>query len=373
MDNIKINKNRISYILKGENAEVQTTVSCGHMTADFNINGRVISPFFYAPWYNEAKADCSNGDRVLRGNFFCFPFGLNQPANGVDYPVHGFTNDNCYNLISESHENGVHSMTLSSELTQDHAVVERTYTIKDNENNIYQKNTITGATGNYPVGYHPTLDIPTDMGSAIVDCTPPLESWTSEVQIEDYTKGGYSSLLPNYKIEDMTKVPIVYGGTVDLTHQPFIRGFDDIYMHICDQDKEFSWTTVTIPQRGYLYYQFKNPKKLANTMYWTSYRGRHYQPWNGRVDGCLEIGELNAYFYYGITACEDNPLAKRGFKTCTQFDGSAMSFELIEGVCEIPQGFTSVKDIVRSGEGKLKIIGKNQEEIIIDCDIDFIL
>ncbi len=373
MKNIAINKNRLCYILKGKNAEIQTTISCGHMTADFNLNGKTISPFYVAPWYNEQQYNCNNCDRVLRGNFFCFPFGLNLPYNGIDYPGHGFTVSDNYNFVSESHDGDTHSMTLSIDIEEDHCTVERTYTIKDNENNIYQRNTITGATGKYPVGYHPTIDIPTDIGSAIVDCTTPLESRTSTVQIEDYTKGGYSSLVPDYKIEDMTKVPTVYGKDVDLTRQPFIKGFDDIYMHMCDPEKEFTWTTVTIPSRGYMYYQFKNPRSLANTMYWTSYCGRHYEPWFGRVNGCFEIGELNGYFYYGITECDKNPLSERGYTTCTEFDGTPMSFDLIEGVCEIPEGFEGVKDIVRSGEGKLKIIGKKGEEFEIACDIDFIL
>lgn len=40
MKNMKLNKNRISYILKGKNIEVQTTVLCAHMTADFEVNGK---------------------------------------------------------------------------------------------------------------------------------------------------------------------------------------------------------------------------------------------------------------------------------------------------------------------------------------------
>ena len=374
MKNMKLNRNRISYILKNDVAEVQTTVLCAHMTADFDLDGKKVSPFYYAPWHSDANKGYSNCDLVLRGCFFAFPFGLNKPYNGIDYPCHGFSVDNAYTLAGETHENGVHTMTLHTDIEEDHATVDRTVMLKDGETNIYQRNTVTGAVGKYPVGYHPTIDIPTERDSALIDCSAPLETWTSPVHIDDPNNGGYCSLLPDYKIEDMTKVPVVYGGTVDLTKQPFIRGFDDIYMHICDPEREFTWTTVTIPSRGYMYYQFKNPRNLANTMYWTSYCGRHYAPWYGNVDGCLEIGELNAYFYYGITAAnEENPLSARGFTTATEFDGSPMSFELIEGVCAIPEGFAGVKDIVRNGEGKLKVIGKNGEEFDISCDIDFIL
>ena len=374
MKNMRLNKNRISYILKGKNIEVQTTVLCAHMTADFEVNGKKISPYFYAPWYNDADLDCCNCDHELRGTFFAFPFGLNLPFNGIDYPCHGFSVDNGYLLTGESHENGIHTMTLKTELDEDHAVVERKYVIKDNENNIYQKNTITGAVGKYPVGYHPTLDIPIEKGSAIFDYSEPVETWTTPVPVEDYNKGGYCSLVPNYKIEDMTKVPIVYGGTVDLTRQPFIHGFDDIFMQLTNQENEFTWYTISIPSRGYLYYQFRNPRVLSNTLVWSSYGGRHYSPWYGKVDGCFEVAALNAYFHYGITAAnENNPLSERGFRTYTEFDGSPMDFNLIEGVCEIPNNFEGVKDIVRDGEGKLKIIGKNEENISIQCDIDFIL
>ena len=64
----------------------------GHLgPVTFRLGSRAIEPFSVAPWWNE-KLDASHPPviRVLRGDFFCMPFGGNASTyRGERHPIHG--------------------------------------------------------------------------------------------------------------------------------------------------------------------------------------------------------------------------------------------------------------------------------------------
>lgn len=359
-----------SYCFENGETAVLVTRSGGRMTAEFDLGGRRIDPFYLAPWWNEGV---SGSDASMRGSWFAFPLGLNEPYNGIRYPVHGFPVESTYGEMGVVREDGCTVMTLETELREDHATLTKNYLLRDGEHCVYVSDRVSGAEGRYPVGYHPTLKIPTEIGSSYLDTSAPLATYTSPVHIEDYTKGGYSCLLPDYQIEDMTRVPTVYGREVDLTRQPFVKGFDDIYMHISDPEKAFCFTALSIPSEGYLYFQLKNPRVLTGQMVWTSYTGRYYEPWNGRVNGCIGLEELTGYFYYGITAAYgENPLTARGYRMYDEFSEDSREYRIIHGVVPIGKDFQGVRDIVRQDEAHVRILGRNGEEITVACHVDFL-
>ena len=365
-----------SYVLRGGRVEMYVRKISGHMIADFQVGDKEdkrISPFYVAPWWNEKHDGISQSEEFLRGTWFAFPLGLNEPFDGIEYPVHGFSVENEYNLTELVEDNGKKILKLETGLKEDKALLRKEYTIFDDESVIYVSDTVSGAVGRYPVGYHPTMKIPEVIGSAILDTSPHLECWTSTVQIEDYTKGGYSSLLPAYKVEDPRKVPTVYGQNVNLKEQPFIKGFDDIHMYISDPSRAFCFTSLSIPSEGYLYYQLKNPRNLRSLMVWTSYCGRHYAPWNGRVNGCIGIEEQTGYFYYGrSSAYEPNHLIDRGFKMYDEFDGGNKEYRIIHGVVPIEKDFSGVSDIVKNDAKSIRIIGRDGKSFTAACQVDFL-
>ena len=70
-----------------ENGEVKVSVTLegGHMTADFKMGERVVSPYALAPWKpDEVDADLPVLLTHLRGDFLCLPFGPQDEG-----PPHG--------------------------------------------------------------------------------------------------------------------------------------------------------------------------------------------------------------------------------------------------------------------------------------------
>ena len=365
-----------SYVLHSKLVDLYIRKTGGQLIADFQIGQRKnerANPFYVAPWWNERHEGLSNNDELLRGDWFAFPFGVSTTIDGIKYPVHGYSVENDYRLTGTTSENGKHCMTMETELKEDKAWLRKEYTLKDDEPVIYLSDTVCGAMGRYPVGYHPTMKVPETLGSAILDTSPYLECWTSTVHIESPAAGGYSSLLPAYKIEDPHRVPTVYGGVVNLRKQPFIKGFDDIHMYISDPSCPFSFTSLTIPSEGYLYFNLKNPRSLGSLMVWTSYGGRHYPPWNGRVNGCIGLEQITGYFYYGRASLyESNHLSDKGFKMYEEFDGGNREYRLIHGLVPIDKDFTGVMDIVKEDEKHIRIIGRNGKSFPVACCVDFL-
>ncbi len=264
-------------------------------------------------------------------------------------------------------------MTMSLVVPEEQAVVEQSVTVRDGETVLYISNSIEGAEGTYSVGYHPTLQLPEEIGSAIVDVSEHDMCLTSPTHIDRPEKGGYCSLLTDYQITDETNVPTVYGEQVNLKKHPFIKGFDDIYMYVFSQNHEFDYATVSVPSEGYLYYQLKNPKQLSNTMIWTSYSGRHYGKWAGRVNGCIEIGAGTNYFFYGLAGEEKkDPLTDLGYQMFHKFDGTRREYKLISGVVKIPEDYQGVASIEKKDENTIIIRGKDGSVIETACMTGFL-
>lgn len=365
---------RESYILESDMTTAMVTKTGAHVMADFKIGDRKINPFFVAPWWGE---DCSalvgTCDYPLRGIFFGLPFGITKPDNGMQRPCHGFVPARDWELLEEKEKDSEKTVTLSVFVPEENATVKQSVTVREGETVLYISNSVKGVNGAYSVGYHPTLQLPDQLGSAIVDMSEYKLCLTSPTHIDSPEKGGYCSLLTNYQIVDETDVPTVYGQHVNLKKQPFVKGFDDIYMYVFDQTHEFDYAAVSVPSEGYLYYQLKNPKQLSNSMIWTSYCGRHYGMWKGRVNGCIEIGAATNYFFYGMAGKkEDNPLTDHGYQMYHEFDGSEQEYKLISGVVEIPEDYQGVASIAKKNDGTILIKGHDGSVIETACNVAFL-
>ena len=365
---------RASYILDSDVTSAKITKTGAHITADFKLGDKEVHPFFIAPWWNE---DCSKltgtCDYSLRGIFFGFPFGITKYDKGLKRPCHGFVPARDWVLVGENENGREKTQTLSIYVPEENATVKQSVTLREGETVLYIANSVQGAIGAYSVGYHPTLQLPEKLGSAIVDMSEYELCLTSPTHIDRPENGGYCSLATDYKIVDETDVPTVYGQHVNLKKQPFIKGFDDIYIYVFNQAHEFDYATVSVPSEGYLYYQLKNPQQLSNSMIWTSYCGRHYDPWKGRVNGCIEIGAATNYFFYGMAGeKEDNPLTELGYQMFHEFDGSEREYKLICGVVKIPEDYQGVISIEKKDADTMLITGRDGSVIEAKCKVDFL-
>ena len=276
---IETYKGQPSYSVKNDLIDIKVTVQGGHMTASFKAGNNQINPYFIAPWYLESHEGLDNLISVLRGDFFCFPFGGNEkPHQGLKLPVHGKTANDCWEF-SDFNEGGQNKeLVLKMDLDPLPGKVEKRISINKNEGVIYQNHIIEGYQGPVPVGYHPSLQLPNQVEAAIINISEPLTGFTTPVPMEEPQSRGYSQLKTNVEITDRTKVPCLDGTMVDLSKYPRPRGFDDLVIFINDPSKEFVFSTISVPDEGYLYFQLKNPKTLSQTLYWMSNGGRHFPP-----------------------------------------------------------------------------------------------
>ncbi len=156
---------------------------------------------------------------------------------------------------------------------------------------------------------------------------------------------GYGLLAVNTAITDRGRVPTVYGGTADLGRYPLRRGHEDGVQFMCDPAKEFAFTSVAFPSRGYLYFNLKDPRVLCSTVFWMCDGGRYGAPFSGRATGVLGAEEVTGYFFSGIRpSVEANPLQQKGFRTYLDFSASKpVDVRLIMGVAPIGSGFAGVQ------------------------------
>lgn len=198
------NYGRLSYTVESNVTSVKVTQAGGHITADFMLDGKKVNPFFVAPWWNETcdelRGTC---DYSLRGIFFGFPFGITKRTEGVERPCHGFVPARDWELCEELESGAEKTLTMSISVPEEHATVKQSVTVREGETVLYITNSVKGAVGTYSVGYHPTLQLPEEIGSAIVDISEYDMCLTAPTHIDSPEKGGYCSLLTDYQITDL--------------------------------------------------------------------------------------------------------------------------------------------------------------------------
>ncbi len=373
-----------SHRIENRHAAVIVTVQGGHQTPLFRLGGREAAPYFVNPWWKEpGAAELDDLTRVLRGDFFCFPFGANSdPFQGVKHPLHGATANDCWEAAEAIAADGgaaasgaaADALSLRLPLPGGKGVVEKRIGLGADSPVVYNEHVVRGWSGRMPLGHHAILQFPAGENTGMIDLAPPVAAFTHPTPSEDPANRGYNLIKPGVEIRDAARVPTVYGDTVDVTRYPQRFGHEDVLQFISDPARELAWTSVTFPGEGYVYFQLKDPRVLASTLFWRSNGGRHYAPWNGRLRGVHGLEEVTTYFAHGIKqSVEPNSLSAKGFKTCLEIrESDPPAIRVITGVAPISAGFKGVKDIRRKDGSSLVIEGKGGEKIEIPCRVDFL-
>lgn len=370
---IKTHYGKSSYNISNESVEVFTTVLGGNTTAYFKLGKKTICPYFIAPWWKEPWLNLgSNLLNVCRGNFFCLPMGGDPEGySGKVIPVHGSCANENWDQLDRENDNKKKLSLVFRE--NDFASIHKEITIKDSETIIYEKNTVMGYEGDYPIAYHPMIKLPTEFGKAHLAIGEFIDGFTTKEPHEDPAMGGYYLFKNDIRINNIKRVPTIYGDFEDLSKQPIRKGFEEVAIFITDKNQDIGYSAITNKEDGYLYFQLKNPKEFQSTMLWISNGGRHYPPWNGRCDSVIGLEETTSFFHYGLKkSAENNFLNERGYRTFSKLNkNEKKSFKLISGVVDIPEGFSGVEKIEKKDNG-IVITGLNNEKIIVSVDVDYL-
>jgi hypothetical protein len=338
----------------------------------FDLGGRKIQPFNIAPWYDE-DIDPSNPPImfVLRGDFFCMPFGMNErPFRGEQHPPHGDVCNGDWTLKDyQESEEGVR-LVAGLDLKTRPGHVEKTILLRTGQTAVYQTHRISGVAGPMPLGHHAMLKFPDREGVGLVSTSPFVFGSTAPLPVERAENMGYSILEPNRRFDSLRSVPTVTGEKADLSRYPARKGYEDLVMLISEPRTDFAWTAVSVPSEGYIWFALKDPGVLTSTAMWISNRGRYYPPWNGRHECVLGLEEVTSYFHYGLAeSVEDNPVSEMGYATSVRLETSeVLEVRYIMGVAPCPADFGHVQSIEPGGSEEIVIRSSGEAEVRAKVD-----
>lgn len=322
----------------------------GHLgPVTFRLGRKRVQPFSVTPWAEEEQAaKLVPILRVLRGDFFCMPFGGNAtPWHGEQHPIHGETANGHWRLESFTRQAGRVCLHASLKTRIRPGQVDKRICLCPGETAVYCQHTVSAMKGPMNLGHHAMLRFPEAPNSGLISTSPFLYGLVLPTPFEQPAERGYSSLQVGAEFASLSAVPLAVGGSADLSRYPARRGFEDLVIMVSDPKLPFAWTAVVFPQQRYVWFALKNPRILGQTMFWLSNGGRHYPPWNGRHVGVMGLEELTSYFAYGLAeAVRPNPLSQKGFPTVIQLDPRRpLVVPYIMAMTEIPARFDHVRDI----------------------------
>lgn len=366
-----------SWHIASDRVDAWLTEVGGHLgPITFDLDGRPISPYNLAPWAEETfDPELPPILRVLRGDFFCMPFGGNDvPFGSEHYPPHGETANGSWTLesVSEDDEGARLHASMTTGIRQGR--VDKHIELRRGETVIYQRHVISGMEGPMSFGHHAMLRFPEKEGSGLLSTSPFLVGRTAPHPVELPRNQGYSILKPDVPFETLESVETITGETANLSRYPARKGFEDLVMLVSDPARPLAWTAVSFPDEGFVWFALKNPRVLSQTVLWLSNMGRYYAPWNGRHMNVMGLEEVTSYFHYGLAeSAAKNPISDAGYPTCANLRrNEVLDARYIMGVAAIKSGFGRIADIRRTGGTGVQILGEGGDTVAVTLETDFL-
>jgi hypothetical protein len=348
----------------------------GHVgPVSFHFGRRRVEPFSIAPWAEE-RIDPTTPPvlRVLRGDFFCMPFGGNAtPFGGERHPVHGEVANEDWSLESLETRGRVASLHLSLRPRVRRGRVDKRIMLIKGHRAIYSQHVVSGMSGRMCMGHHAMLKFPEMPGSGVVSMTPFQLGRVFPEPVEKPENRGYSILRPGAEFNSLDQVATITGEAMDLGRYPARRGYEDLVMVASDDRRRFCWTAVTFPGERYVWFALKDPSVLRSTILWFSNGGRHYPPWSGRHVSVLGLEEVTANFHYGLAeSARVNAMSRRGIATSVKLDPRRpLVVNYVMAVAEVPRGFDKVAEI-EADEGGVRVVSSSGKSVLAPLDLGFL-
>lgn len=339
-----------SWKLLSSTVKAYVTQTGGHLgPVIFDWRGNKIAPYQVAPWAEEdLAADTPSIIKVLRGDFFCMPFGANTDLyNGEQHPLHGETANGLWTYVDLLKEGPNITLHLRMNPTIRAGQVDKMITVVHGHHAIYSRHIVAGMSGPMNYGHHATLRFPDLPESGRVTTSGFTIGHVAPGPISGSDTRDYGALKPGARFKSLRKVPMLHEGRTDLSLYPARPGYEDIAILVTKPVKPFAWTAVTFRDEGYVWFALKDPTVLRYTLLWISNGGRQYPPWNGRHVNVMGLEEMTGFFHYGLAAsAAPNDLSRRGKATHVELDpDNPLVVNYIMAAHEIPDGFDRVKSI----------------------------
>lgn len=362
-----------SWRLKTDCAEAAMTRRGGHLgPVTFRCGDQRFEPFATPPWINEKlPSSIPTVARLLRGDFFCMPFGVNQTLyHGEAHPVHGETANAVWAFESGS---PLH-LHLSMRTSIREGRVDKIIQLAGGETTIYLQHVISGMSGRMTFGHHPNLRVPDGM-SARMSVERFLFGQVFPGRFEDSARGGYSILRPGARFTSLSRIPQIDGAWADFSVCPALEGYDDLVLLASDRRRRVSWTALSIPNAGYVWFALKDPRVLPSTVLWNSNGGRYYPPWNGRHRRVIGLEEVVAYFHLGLAeSAKPNALSRSGVPTYLELKSSRPTVvNYIMGIAQIPKRFDVLRKVrIAPNQKSIELVAQSGIAVRAKVDVSFL-
>src|SRR5690606_8073254 len=242
------------YSIQNNKVKAGVTEECGHLCpVQFFIDDKIIEPLNVSPWYDE-ETDSSIPPmlKMLRGDFFCMPFGSSNVL-ADESRDHGTSANDKWNLIR--HDNFKLELELSKRISG--ANIEKHISLLPDHPVIYQEHIIRGGEGEIPLGHHLMLKVPEKVYLSFSDF---LFGETPPSPVETDPARGNSLLKYPQRFTDLSGVKTKDNIDLDLNRYPVYREHEDLLMLKSDETLTFSWSAASAPKHGWLWFSIKNPK-----------------------------------------------------------------------------------------------------------------
>jgi hypothetical protein len=355
------------WTIQSDSVELGVTEEGGHLDpVQFRTAGHTFRPMHVAPWADE-PVDPSVPPivRILRGDFFCAPFGNPDPPPS-ETRVHGETANARWNRI------GGDAQQIELQLTVNvlGAKVRKVLRVRPGHAVVYQQHELQGGSGALPLGHHAMLRVPERV---YLGFSPWIWGGTPPTPVEADPTIGRSLLTYPQEFDNLAEVRVAAGGTADLSRFPTLEGHDDLLMLVADPKRQFAWSAVSAPQAGWVWFDLRTPRTLASTVLWMSHGGRQYAPWSNRHTHVIGVEEVTGYFHHGLRpSTTPNSLSQRGLPTALELRPSGkLDIRYAFGVAAIPPDFTRVRTI-EPAPGGVAIADEQGRSVFAACDLEFV-
>lgn len=354
-----------SFWLQCDKVELYITEEGGHLApVNFKLKHRWVCPYALSPWTAEEYTDeVQPVIRVLRGDFFCLPFGESK-----GYP---YTHGESANLRWKYVKSDLRSITLELDTEKPAGRITKKVSLRPGERAVYQEHIVSGVRGRFNFGHHAIIQFPEDGPPCHVNTSPFQFGQVKPDAFTNPENAEYSILKTGGRFRSLGRVPLATGGYTSLQEYPARPGYEDLVM-VSSKPMPFAWTAVTL--HGYVWFALKNPRVLPSTLFWISNGGRHRPPLSGRYLRRLGLEEVNSHFCDGLEVSRKDLLKGEGIPTTGRFSRKApTTIRMIQGVHQVPDDFgmvTAIKPVNK--ESAVIIKGTSGATCTVPVDYDFV-
>jgi hypothetical protein len=339
-----------SWIARSNQVELAVTQRGGHMApvTFYRRDADPVRPYYVNPWRAEKLTTGLPLLDVLRGDFFCMPFGAANAYKGEQHPVHGESSNSSWGFESLERQGPVTALSLSLQAKVRPGKVTKTLSLVDGHNVVYCRHLLEGLAGRMCLSHHAILDLPEEEGSLLISSSPIRFGRVSPRACLANNGNEYYFLKAGARFRSLARVPTVWTEPPyeDCSSFPRRYGFMDLLAFYVRPSGRPTWIAASMPSKRYVWFALKDPAQLPQTLLWVSNGGRHASPWNGR-NRCVGMEDGCAYFGEGLEmSARRNDLNREGIATALTLRADRpTAVHYIQGVAKTPRGFDRVRGV----------------------------